>query len=377
MKSFIILLLALILTVNIHPQNLLNGPDDIVFDVKYNRYLIGNWAGNMIVALDSNENQMVFKTNIPFCHGMELYGDTLYAASGNKILGIDINNAQTIKDITVPGSSRLGHITLDTLNNILYVSDWNVEKIFRVNINTNTPSVLVNSGIETPVGILLDPNYNQLILLTFEANAPIKAVNLTSGEVTNITSPGYDHPDAITRDKFGCIYVSSFTEGIVYRFDSVFSVPPEIISSEHNQPSGFGYNCRDHILGVTNYNTNSYSLITLPVISVKNISVNAGSFVLFQNYPNPFNPVTKIKFSLPPEGGVHQIRLTIYDVLGKEVATLIPPLRSTTSSRGGQEGLKPGTYEIEWNGSNYSSGIYYYRLVTNEFNETKKMVLIK
>ena len=94
------------------------------------------------------------------------------------------------------------------------------------------------------------------------------------------------------------------------------------------------------------------------------------SFSLSQNYPNPFNPSTKIEFSLPvpSKGGV---TLTIYDELGRKIADLIPPLR------GGQEGLSPGTYSVDWNASNYASGIYFYKLVSGEFTETKKMVLIK
>ncbi len=89
-------------------------------------------------------------------------------------------------------------------------------------------------------------------------------------------------------------------------------------------------------------------------------------FSLSQNYPNPFNPVTKIKFSIPPSRGARGvITLIIYDILSREVVTLV------------NEQLQPGTYEVEWDGSNYSSGIYYYNLFTTEFVETKKMVLIK
>ena len=362
MKIFIIFILAFFSIININSQNLLNGPDDIVFDAKYNRYLIGNWAGNMIVAADSNGNQTVFKTNIPFCHGMELFGDTLYTASADKILGININDAQTIKNISVPGSSRLGHITLDTLNNILYVSDWNVKKIFKVNIKTNTAGILVNSGIETPVGVLFDPNFNRIILLTFEANTPIKAVNPSNGQITNVTSAGYDYLDAITRDKYGCIYVSSFTQGLIYRFDSVFSASPELISSGHNGPSGFGYNSQDYILGVTNYNSNSYNLITLPVISVKNISNNAGSFELFQNYPNPFNSSTKIYFFIPE---LSQVKLVIYDLLGREIFTLL------------NKKLFSGVYELTWQADNLSSGVYFYKLITDKYISIKKMCLTK
>lgn len=102
-------------------------------------------------------------------------------------------------------------------------------------------------------------------------------------------------------------------------------------------------------------------------------------FYLFQNYPNPFNPVTKIKFQIatplnPPERGT-SVRLIVYDILGREIANLIPPLW------GGQEGLPAGTYEVEWDGSSYPSGVYFYNLTagdaSNQLSITKKMVLIK
>ena len=98
------------------------------------------------------------------------------------------------------------------------------------------------------------------------------------------------------------------------------------------------------------------------------------SFSLSQNYPNPFNPVTKIKFAIPLSRGVSEGRgvlakLIIYDILGREVTTLV------------NEQLNPGTYEVEWSatggGSNYPSGVYFYKLITEGYSETRKMVLIK
>jgi hypothetical protein len=100
-------------------------------------------------------------------------------------------------------------------------------------------------------------------------------------------------------------------------------------------------------------------------------SISSGipkSFQLFQNYPNPFNPITKFKIQITK---LSNAKVTVYDVLGREVATLI------------NEQLKPGTYEVTWDASNYPSGVYFYKLVvgdnTNngEFTETKKMVLVK
>jgi hypothetical protein len=100
------------------------------------------------------------------------------------------------------------------------------------------------------------------------------------------------------------------------------------------------------------------------------------SFNLTQNYPNPFNPSTKIKFSLPfpSEGGVKAplsfgeglgVRLVVYDLLGREVAILV------------NQQLKPGIYEVEWDGSNYPSGVYFYKFITESFTNSKRMVLVK
>lgn len=113
------------------------------------------------------------------------------------------------------------------------------------------------------------------------------------------------------------------------------------------------------------------------IIGIKPISSEIpNSFSLEQNYPNPFNPVTRIKFNIPLLRGVSEgrgvsVSLIIYNILGKEIASLIPPLN------GGQEGLKPGTYEIEWNAADYPSGVYFYRLTAGEFSEVKKMILLK
>ena len=85
-------------------------------------------------------------------------------------------------------------------------------------------------------------------------------------------------------------------------------------------------------------------------------------FSLSQNYPNPFNPTTNIKFQLPNSGFV---KLTVIDMLGREVETLI------------NENLNAGTYNADWNASNYSSGVYLYKIQAGDFSEIKKMVLVK
>jgi hypothetical protein len=85
-------------------------------------------------------------------------------------------------------------------------------------------------------------------------------------------------------------------------------------------------------------------------------------YKLYQNYPNPFNPNTIIRFKIKDS---KYVSLKIYDVQGKEIATLV------------NENLKAGTYEMEFNAKGLSSGIYYYRLTAGDFSETNKMILVK
>lgn len=99
------------------------------------------------------------------------------------------------------------------------------------------------------------------------------------------------------------------------------------------------------------------------IIGVQNISTDIPiSYALFQNYPNPFNPATKIKYDIKQSG---YVRLIIFDALGRKVETLV------------DEYQHAGTYETNFNASHYPSGVYFYKLTTNNFTETKRMLYLK
>ena len=82
----------------------------------------------------------------------------------------------------------------------------------------------------------------------------------------------------------------------------------------------------------------------------------------YQNYPNPFNPVSHLEFGISDLGFVS---LKVYDVLGREIKTLVNEIKPA------------GTYKIEFDGSNFASGVYFYRLEAGDFIQTKRMVLVK
>jgi hypothetical protein len=148
------------------------------------------------------------------------------------------------------------------------------------------------------------------------------------------------------------------------------------LGENHRYAKNIGISERQNIYGIGATSTQLagccingvvYGDTTLTGLAI-NSTIIPADFSLSQNYPNPFNPVTKIKFDIPPDSrlsGNDIVTLKIYDVLGREVETLI------------NEQLYPGTYEAEWDGTNYPSGVYFYKLIISEYKETKTMVLAK
>lgn len=128
-----------------------------------------------------------------------------------------------------------------------------------------------------------------------------------------------------------------------------------------NKLNGWAYSGGPGVHTVTGGNDTNYT-------ALKQISNNVPSkFVLFQNYPNPFNPVTKIKYDLSEvKDSKLGVRLEIYNILGKEIKTIVNKTQGS------------GEYEVEFNGSNLSSGVYFYSLIVDgNLIDTKKMILLK
>jgi plastocyanin len=122
-------------------------------------------------------------------------------------------------------------------------------------------------------------------------------------------------------------------------------------------PGTYNYQCNFHVtfgmVGVINANP----------IGIKPIGTSVpSSYNIEQNYPNPFNPSTNIRFDIPKNANV---KIVIFDMIGNEVQTLV----------NGE--LQAGSYTTDWNASGFPSGIYFYRMQSELYSVTKKMILIK
>jgi photosystem II stability/assembly factor-like uncharacterized protein len=165
-------------------------------------------------------------------------------------------------------------------------------------------------------------------------------------------------------------YISG-ENGIMYRttnqgnsWDSTVTPTNEILYSVNmaNSSTGWAVGNFGTILKTTNGGGQGYT------IGINQLSNEIPkNFKLYNNYPNPFNPETKIKFDIGigVSGGVSNVIVNIFDINGRLVETLV------------NRELRPGSYEVNWNASGKSSGVYFYRLIAGDMRETRKMVLIR
>jgi hypothetical protein len=189
--------------------------------------------------------------------------------------------------------------------------------------------------------------------------------NGTNIQVTDCEILLYDHGFPVGHiNSTGIISVNGTKVGIYNE--------PEITEAKIVVKSFSGQITGQSVAGLAEVVTDA-KIAYYDIIGVRQISSIANKFSLSQNYPNPFNPATKIKFQIPGEKlrGDVSVKLIIYDILGREVTKLI------------DEQMPSGSYEVVWDASKFSSGIYFYRLTVtdqqfnNVYADTKKMVLLK
>jgi hypothetical protein len=176
------------------------------------------------------------------------------------------------------------------------------------------------------------------------------------------------------------LYLEQFVRFNGTRIMNIFGQPREVIEFDYGGIGDFGdtiwfYGARlakgIGIIEEQHYEGNYYILQGAVIKGIQygtivsiddNTELIPTQIVLHQNYPNPFNPSTKISWQSPIAG---QQTLKVYDVLGNEVATLVNEFRNA------------GSYEVDFDASKLSSGVYFYKLQAGDFVQTKKMILMK
>ena len=227
-------------------------------------------------------------------------------------------------------------------------------KIYGIDCNAIIPSlgaihcITKEIGVPEPVFISHSGIRTSLPNITNQVKAYIKTkTGVASARVFWRT----DTLSAYTQVNMTAMPADTFTANIpsqpagtkMYYYISATSVSGRTIEKPITAPAGYYKYTYENATSIGNGST--------PV-----------SFTLDQNYPNPFNPITTIKYSVPASSF---ITLKVYDMLGKEVASLV------------NERKDAGNYLINFNGNNFSSGVYYYKLIAGDYTSVRSMVLVK
>ena len=252
-----------------------------------------------------------------------------YSSSGSQIWLRGYNSSgepreiitDTYDNIYVAGHSYIGAIPYSTT--LKY--DSSGQQLFNVQYpNSEASSIAIDlqGNFYIGGGVYLGSNVSACLTIKYSFSGKQQWIQLYSYYLQP-----RDGISAIAVDKLGNVYVTGQSWGGL-------STQDDYITIKYSQVNG---------------------------IQKKNKDIQT-KFYLYQNYPNPFNPETKINFALPIAG---KVKLVVYDILGAEVKTLVNEYRQA------------GYHSVTFSSENLANGVYFYRIEAGDFNQVKKMVLVK
>jgi photosystem II stability/assembly factor-like uncharacterized protein len=297
--------------------------------------------------------------------GSVLYSDNSQPATGGyvKAIKLDRNTYNIITydsaQIQANGTYTLTHVPADSVDIGVYPNsntqnDW-VMTYYPSTIYWQYATVIYPTGNMTNINI-------GAIRMAMNSN-----LNSVNGKVMSMNDASLANlKDAVLYAKSGNTFVRwGMSDG-----NGVYSLPFLATGSHKIICTRLGYrNDSTTVTVMSNSNLDSINFYLYKFISgIRQVENTLPTeYKLFQNYPNPFNPATNIRYSIPSNVNRQSsnVILKIYDLLGKEIATLV------------NEKQSPGTYEVTFDAGSLPSGIYFYTLTSGDFKGTKRFVLIK
>ncbi len=235
--------------------------------------------------------------------------------------------------------------------------------------NSGSSFASVTSGLvyKTITSVNIHPDSSNVVLLTYSGFGAGKVYKTSNGGSTwnNISS---NLPDSPVNDLL--IYYPGVATGIYYLAMDVGVFYTNSFGNTWNELAdslpntvvmNIDYNQASDMVRIATHGRGVWETGT-PIGIINYSNEIPAAYSLYQNYPNPFNPTTLFKYDIVKKGFV---KLAVYDILGRELKTIFEGIQS------------PGKYTAQFNAGSLASGVYFYRLVTNDFTETRKMILTK
>jgi hypothetical protein len=281
----------------------------------------------------------------------KMYWTSTKLLEGNKIRrsNLDGTNEEILISFVPAGSENLRGIAVNASGGKMYWADFGRGMIRRANLNGTSQQDLV-TGLNGPVGVALDIGGGRIYWTEANGNT-IKRANLDGTSpgtlLTGLATPEYLTLD-VANNKLYWTELGTTGNGKIRKANLDGTSPTTILG---NLAADSVMNPQGIVIPSTGTSTGVVDRDLVPT-----------NYVLHQNYPNPFNPSTKIGFGIQVSGFTS---LKVYDVLGREVATLVDGVQNA------------GFKTVQFDGSGLASGVYLYRIQAGSFFDTRKMILLK
>ncbi len=256
----------------------LSYPESAVYDGLYNRYLVSNVGNNTIYQIQpQGEDSVWVSEGLTQPKGMVIENGIVYVTNVTVVKGFNLNTGEEVFSLTIEDAEALNDIESD--GGYLYVSDFTANVIFRIDIEEETVETWAANDLDTPNGLLIDPVYGRLLIVSFRDDSPIQAADLETGVVSDVLpTTGFDNFDGMARDGEYNVYISCWGTGSVYRYDDEFTMDPVTISEGHDGPADICFNIPDNYLVIPNLNENTVSFVYMGPPGVISIPENGYDF---------------------------------------------------------------------------------------------------
>jgi sugar lactone lactonase YvrE len=269
-------------------QNLLDGPECVVFDEAHNRYLVSSWGNKRIVEMDIDQSTQ----SLYYQFGVQVLGNCIsdgifYVSRGftpGGVTAFDLDADTLLWTMLVTGSQQLDGMAADT-SGYLYVVDMNRDVLYRIDLTALSFSLFVSTGLpDMPQDVEFDEVNNRLLVVGYTTNTPLVAISLPDGTVSNLIPDFPGGADGVTRDNENTIYTSDYNQGIVYAFDAD-GTNQRLASWGHSGgASGITYNRRDDILVVPRFGADRVDFVNMADADDDDVPYFS------DNCPTHFNP---------------------------------------------------------------------------------------
>ena len=231
-----------------------NRPESVEYHSRLDRHLISNVNGGNILARAADGTLTLFTDAPTAPYGIELLAGVLYVLDSGRLKGYDIDTAAPIVDFPIPGASFLNGITSNGVDT-LWISDYTAKEIHRIDVTTPpTPAIVTTTTtVPTPNGLVYDAANQRVLIATWNANARIQALDVSSIGPTpvDLIQTTLTSMDGIVLDCRGSIHVAAWSgcgtsgspTGCVRRFDPPFTLssPPQVVANNLGSPADIDF----------------------------------------------------------------------------------------------------------------------------------------